>query len=38
MRRERRNEEQPIQPPTRTNNENDLVEEEIDEGYVDDPE
>jgi len=35
MRRERKNEEQPIQPHVRTNNENNLVEEETYEGYVD---
>jgi hypothetical protein len=35
MRRERRNDEQPIQPPVRTNDENNMVEEETDEGYVD---
>jgi hypothetical protein len=34
MRRERRNEEQPIQPPVRPNNENNLVEEAMDEEYV----
>jgi hypothetical protein len=34
MRRERRNDEQPIHPPVRTNNENNLVEEEKDEGYA----
>jgi hypothetical protein len=34
MRRERRNEEQPIQPPVKTNNDNNLVEEVMDEEYV----
>jgi hypothetical protein len=34
MRRERRNDEQPIQPLVKTNNENNLVEEVMDEEYV----
>jgi hypothetical protein len=37
MRKERRNGEQPSQPPERTNNDNNLVEEVIDEKYVDYP-
>jgi hypothetical protein len=38
MRRERRNDEQPIHPPCPTNDQNNLVEEETDEGYIDNPE
>jgi len=34
MRRERRNEEQPIQLPVKTNNDNNLVEEVMDGEYV----
>jgi hypothetical protein len=35
MRRERRNEEQPIQPLVKTNNDNNLIEDMMDEEYVD---
>jgi hypothetical protein len=35
MRREKRNEEQPIQPPMKTNNDQNLVEEVTDDKYVD---
>jgi hypothetical protein len=38
MGRERINDEQPIQPPVRVNNENNLIEEETNEGYVETPE
>jgi len=34
MRRERRNEEQPIQPPVKTNNDNNLIEDVMGEEYV----
>jgi hypothetical protein len=37
MRREWRNEEKIIQPHVQTNDQNNLVEEEIDAGYVDNP-
>jgi hypothetical protein len=33
MRRERRNEEQPIYLPVKTNNDNNFIEEVVDEGY-----
>jgi hypothetical protein len=33
MRRERRNEEQPIHPPVKTNNDNNFIEEVVDESY-----
>jgi hypothetical protein len=33
MRRERRNEEQPIHPPVKTNNDKNIVEELVDEEY-----
>jgi hypothetical protein len=35
LRRERRNEEQPIQPPIINNNDNNLIEDMVDEEYVD---
>jgi hypothetical protein len=38
MRRERRNDEQPIQPLVRTNDQNNPIEQETDEGYIDNPE
>jgi hypothetical protein len=37
MRRERRNDEKPIQPLVQINDQNNLVEEEIDEEYVENP-
>jgi hypothetical protein len=33
MRRERRNEQQPLHPPVKTNNDNNFIEEVVDEGY-----
>jgi hypothetical protein len=38
MRRERRNEEQTIQPLVRNNNENNLIEEVMEEEFVENPE
>jgi hypothetical protein len=33
MRRERRNDEQPLQPPVKKNNDNKFTKEVVDEGY-----
>jgi hypothetical protein len=38
MRRERINDEKPIQPHLHTNDQNNMVEEETNEGYIDNPE
>jgi hypothetical protein len=38
VRRERRNNEQPIHPPVLANEQNNMVKEEIDKGYINNPE